>query len=94
MLSITPCVPSLFWRRKSAGFVPQAGLEMLVAQAKYAVEIFLDTHLEDARIAEINTPLLKERSNLVWLHEAAAAKARLAKGRQKSWAKALSIPMI
>jgi shikimate dehydrogenase len=38
---------------------------MLVAQAKYAVEIFLDTQIEDARIQKINTDLTKERSNLV-----------------------------
>ena len=46
--------------------IPSAGgLEMLVAQAKYAVEIFLDTKIEDTRIHEINTALTKERSNLV-----------------------------
>ena len=46
--------------------IPSAGgLEMLVAQAKYAVEIFLDTQIEDARIQKINTDLTKERSNLV-----------------------------
>ena len=33
---------------------------MLVAQAKYAVEIFLDTKIEDARIAEY-VRLLNER---------------------------------
>lgn len=79
MLSIIPCVPSLFWRRKSAEFVPQAGLEMLVAQAKYAVEIFLDTHLEDTRIAEINTPLLKERSNLVLVGMSGGGKSTIGK---------------
>ena len=46
--------------------IPSAGgLEMLVAQAKYAVEIFLDTKIDDSRIAEINAGLVKERSNLV-----------------------------
>ena len=46
--------------------IPSAGgLEMLVAQAKYAVEIFLDTQIEDTRIQKINTDLTKERSNLV-----------------------------
>ena len=38
---------------------------MLVAQAKYAVEIFLDTQINDTRIHKINTALSKERSNLV-----------------------------
>ena len=46
--------------------IPSAGgLEMLVAQAKYAVEIFLDTKMEDTCIQKINTALTKERSNLV-----------------------------
>ena len=52
---------------------------MLVAQAKYAVEIFLDTHLEDARIAEINTPLLKERSNLVLVGMSGGGKSTIGK---------------
>ena len=66
---------------------------MLVAQAKYAVEIFLDTHLEDARIAEINTPLLKERSNLVLVGMSGGGKSTIGKRAAESWAKALSIPM-
>ena len=45
---------------KSAG-----GLEMLVAQAKYAVEIFLDTVIPDTKIDEICQTLIRERSNLV-----------------------------
>ena len=47
------------------GIPAAGGLEMLVAQAKYAVEIFLDTKIDDSRIAEINAGLMQERSNLV-----------------------------
>ena len=61
------------------GIRAAGGLEMLVAQAKYAVEIFLDTHLEDARIAEINTPLLKERSNLVLVGMSGGGKSTIGK---------------
>ena len=36
------------------------GLEMLVAQAKYAVELFLDVTISDEKIEEIHTKLLQE----------------------------------
>ena len=38
------------------------GLEMLVAQAKYAVELFLDIQISDERIEEIHKNLLSELS--------------------------------
>ncbi|MEI3506427.1 MAG: shikimate kinase [Anaerotignum faecicola] len=44
-----------------------------------SVQIFLDTHLEDARIAEINTPLLKERSNLVLVGMSGGGKSTIGK---------------
>ncbi len=36
------------------------GLEMLVAQAKYAVEIFLNTEINDDRIQEIYEEIKKD----------------------------------
>lgn len=36
------------------------GLEMLVAQAKYAVELFLDVQIPEEKIEEIHTKLLQE----------------------------------
>ena len=36
------------------------GLEMLVAQAKYAVELFLDVNIAEERIEEIHQNLLLE----------------------------------
>ncbi|MBQ5589883.1 MAG: shikimate dehydrogenase, partial [Anaerotignum sp.] len=60
--------------------IPSAGgLEMLVAQAKYAVEIFLDTEIADDRISEINTELVKERSNLVLIGMSGGGKTTLGK---------------
>lgn len=55
------------------------GLEMLVAQAKYAVEIFLDTKINDKRIDEINAGLVKERSNLVLIGMSGGGKTTLGK---------------
>lgn len=60
--------------------IPAAGgLEMLVAQAKYAVEIFLDTVIADSRIEEINHTLLSERSNLVLIGMSGCGKTTLGK---------------
>jgi len=60
--------------------IPGAGgLEMLVAQAKYAAEIFLDAKIDDCRIDEIHADLLKERSNLVLIGMSGGGKTVLGK---------------
>ena len=59
------------------GIPAAGGLEMLVAQAKYAVEIFLDTKIDDSRIAEINAGLMQERSNLVLIGMSGSGKTVL-----------------
>ena len=74
-----PLTTKLVAQARELGMKGITGLEMLIAQAKYAVEIFLDTHLEDARIAEINMPLLKERSNLVLVGMSGGGKSTIGK---------------
>lgn len=48
-----PLTTKFVTQAKELGMIGVNGLEMLVAQAKYAVEIFLGTEIDDARIQEI-----------------------------------------
>ncbi len=48
-----PITTKLAAQARELGMIGVTGLEMLVAQAKYAVEIFLDITIEDERIQEI-----------------------------------------
>ena len=48
-----PLTTKFVAQAKELGMIGVNGLEMLVAQAKYAVEIFLETEIDDARIQEI-----------------------------------------
>lgn len=48
-----PLTTKLVQQAKELGMIGVNGLEMLVAQAQYAVEIFLDIKIDEARIQEI-----------------------------------------
>jgi shikimate dehydrogenase len=52
-----PTTTKLLAQAKKRGIIAVNGLEMLVAQAKYAVELFLDTEIPDERIEEVTTLL-------------------------------------
>lgn len=54
-----PEVTNLLAEAKSRGLIAVNGLQMLVAQAFYAVQHFLDTKLDDAKIEEV-TQMIRE----------------------------------
>ena len=74
-----PLRTQLIVEAQKRGINAAGGLEMLVAQAKYAVEIFLDTKIDDNRINDINADLVKERSNLVLIGMSGGGKTTLGK---------------
>ena len=51
----------LIAQAKELGMKGVNGLEMLVAQALYAVEFFLDTNLDESRIDEIYKKIYQEK---------------------------------
>ena len=55
------------------------GLLMLVAQAKYAAELFLDTDIEDNKITEIYNVLVKDLSNIVLIGMPSCGKSSIGK---------------
>ena len=55
-----PLETQLTKQGRELGMTSITGLEMLVAQAKYAVEIFLNQSIEDAKIQEIYEELKKQ----------------------------------
>lgn len=55
-----PLTTKLVSQARELGMTGVTGLEMLIAQAKYAVEIFLDTQIPDTRIDEIYQEMCNE----------------------------------
>ncbi len=55
-----PTTTKLLAQAKTQGITAVNGLEMLVAQAKYAVELFLDTAISEEKIEEVMQTLFSE----------------------------------
>ena len=72
-----PLRTRLLQEAQARGIRAVSGLSMLVAQAKYAVERFLDTSLPEERIGEITLDMLRERSNMVLIGMPSAGKTTL-----------------
>jgi shikimate dehydrogenase len=60
-----PLKTRLLKQAEEMGMIAVNGLEMLVAQAKYAVEHFLSKEIDDARIGEILRALTEDLCNIV-----------------------------
>lgn len=58
-----PLETKLVAQAKELGMTGVNGLEMLVAQALYAVEFFLDTKLDEGKIDEVFQKIYKEKSD-------------------------------
>lgn len=55
-----PLTTKLIAQARELGMIGVTGLEMLIAQAKYAAEIFLDTSIDEGRIDEIYKKMIGE----------------------------------
>ena len=62
-LIYNPLVTKLTAQAEALGMAGITGLEMLIAQAKVAVEIFLNTTIDDTKIEEIYRQMLPELSH-------------------------------
>ena len=56
-----PLTTKLTGQANNLGIKGVTGLEMLVAQAKYAVEFFLDTSIDDEVIEPICEKIIKDK---------------------------------
>lgn len=72
-----PLRTRLILEAESLGVKSAGGLEMLVAQAKKAVEIFLGTKLPADSIAKVHASLLRERRNIVLIGMSGCGKTTL-----------------
>ncbi len=74
-----PIRPMLIVQAQNLGIKAIGGLEMLIAQAKYAVEIFQDKKIPDSVIDTIYQEMLLERTNLVLIGMPSCGKSTIGK---------------
>lgn len=78
-----PLRTSLCLQAKAKGIPYAGGLEMLIAQAKAAVEIFTQQAIPETRIDEIYRNLLKEKCNVVLIGMPSCGKSTIGRALAK-----------
>lgn len=79
-----PLRTELILNAQSRGIPAAGGLYMLVAQAAYAVEFFLDTKIEESKIAEIYRSTLVAKENIVLTGMPGCGKSTVGRVLQKA----------
>ena len=74
-----PILTRLCFEAQEADIKRVIGLEMLIAQAKYAFEIFENISFDDSIIDEIKKEMLKDRCNIVLIGMPSAGKTTIGK---------------
>lgn len=74
-----PLSTALLMEAKKLGIPCGCGLRMLVAQAKYAAERFIDSMIDDSRIDEIEMELRAKLTNIVLVGMPGCGKSSIAK---------------
>jgi len=75
----SPILTRLCFEAQEADIKRVIGLEMLIAQAKYAFEIFENMSFDDSIIDEIKKEMLKDRCNIVLIGMPSAGKTTIGK---------------
>lgn len=74
-----PLVSKLVYDARATGVKAVGGLYMLVSQAAYAVEKFIDAHVDPAKVERIFTELYKEKMNIVLVGMPSSGKTSVGK---------------
>lgn len=74
-----PIKTKLVLEAKKHNITAVGGMEMLIAQAKYAVEIFLNTSISESSIDDIYRELLFDKKNVVLIGMPSSGKTTLAR---------------
>lgn len=71
------------------GCTAVGGLEMLVAQAKYAVELFTETTIDDSQVVQLVQKMKKDTANLVLIGMSGCGKSTIGKAVAKQMGRTL-----